>query len=108
MEKILSRRKTNGDTTMRIHWQPREKTSILKLRKQGYSINALSTFFGRSASLIHKMLKFNELLSAIPRKDERKLPNQTRLKTAQRIRTQMNYWITRWLPFVLGETDKPP
>lgn len=93
---------------MRIKWLPREKTSILKLRKIGYSTNQLSTLTGRSVSLIHKILKFNESIGILHRLNLRTMPNQTRLKTASRIRRELNYWITRWLPFILGIEDKPP
>ncbi len=93
----------------RAKWLPREKAAIIYLRKnKNYSITHLETLFGRSRSLIHKLIKFNETLGAITHQNLRTMPNQTRLKTSQRIRLQMDFWISKWMPFILGEQDKPP
>ena len=95
--------------TLRIRWQPREKAAIVYLRRNHkYSINQLSLFFGRSVSLIHQIISFNRLLGTLPFSDERKLPNQTRLLSAQKFRFSMEKWISAWTAFILGETDKPP
>jgi hypothetical protein len=93
---------------MRIKWQPREKTAILKLRKLGYSVNQLSTFFGRSVSLIHRIVKFNEIIGAIPHLNLRTMPNRVRLLGAQNHRFTMERYIQLWEAFILGEVDRPP
>jgi hypothetical protein len=94
--------------SMRFHWLPREKTAIIKLRRLGYTISALTKFTGRSASMIHKVLKFNEAIGAITRGDLRKIPNQLRLRTAQKHRLTIERFMQLWEAFILGETDKPP
>ena len=93
---------------MRFHWLPREKVTIVKLRRFGWTISALTKFTGRSASMIHKVLKFNESLRSIPRVDLRKMPNALRLRTAQKHRLTLARFMSLWEAFILGETDKPP
>jgi transposase-like protein len=94
---------------MRIHWLTREKAAIVYLRKtQHYSINQLATFFGRSTSLIHQVINFNQSIGALRLENLRKLPNQTRLKASQTFRFSMEFFISRWEAFILGETDRPP
>jgi hypothetical protein len=93
---------------LRIKWLPREKSAILKLRRFGWTISALTKFTGRSASMIHKVLKFNENLRSIPRVDLRKMPAQLRLRTAQKHRLTLQRFMQLWEAFILGETDRPP
>ena len=88
----------------RHRFMQREKAAIIKLRKLGYSINQLKDFFGRSTSVIHNILN----KSFGPKLQLRKLPNQVRLKAAQIKRQTMNFRITQWLPFILGDTSEPP
>jgi hypothetical protein len=87
---------------------PREKAAALMLRKKGYSINQLSQFLGRSSSLIHQIVAFNQALGTVPRSDLRKLPGQTKKLSAQKFRFTMEKWVSAWLPFILGEVDRPP
>ena len=94
---------------MRIKWQCNERASILFLRRNHkYSINQLSEFFGRSRSIIHQIVKFNQLIGNLAFTNLRKLPNQTRLLTSQKFRFSMERWIQLWTPFILGEDTEPP
>lgn len=94
---------------MRIHWQPREKAAIIILRKRhGYTINALSQMFGRSASLIHAVLKFNRQIGNLHFTDLRRVPTQIKKNTAARIMRQLNFYMQKWESFILGDEDKPP
>lgn len=106
---------TLSSKKMRVPFMLREKAAIIKLRQHGYSINALSVFSGRSSSVIHSILKRAGYTpgcfiasSWLNAKDLRKLPSQVRLKSAQIIRLGLVFQIDRWMPFVLGEVDKPP
>jgi hypothetical protein len=97
-------KKSLSVTRFRIKYQPREKASILKLRRLGYSINQLSVFFGRSTSAIYSILKksfdvFHDL---------RKLPTQTKQTAASFKRQTMQKWMSMWEGFILGSEDKPP
>ena len=86
----------------------REKAAVIKLRNLGYSINQLKTFFGRSTSIIHKIINGTVWYSDCPPKDLRNLPNQVRLKSAQKHRLTIKNFMQLWEAFILGETDKPP
>jgi hypothetical protein len=86
----------------------REKAALIKLRNLGYSINELKAFSGRSCSVIHRILKKHSSLTGGPIKELRKLPNSTRLQSAQKHRLTMERFIQLWEAFILGEVDKPP
>lgn len=88
----------------RIPFMQREKAAILKLRQHGYTIPALSAISGRSASVIHNILKH----SWNPNRDLRKMPNKIRLQIAQVQRQRVDFCLKIWMPFILGEVDKPP
>jgi hypothetical protein len=94
---------------MRIKRHKNECASILFLRKNlGYTVTAISQILGRSTSLVHRVLKFNKLIGNLSHADLRKIPCRLRLRTAQKHRLSMERIIGLWLPFVLGESDKPP
>jgi hypothetical protein len=94
---------------MRICWQRNERAAILYLRKKfNYTITALAQFTGRSASLIHRILKFNKIIGNLPFADLRKIPNQLRLRTAQKHRLTLQRFMDLWAGFILGSEDKPP
>jgi hypothetical protein len=87
---------------------PREKAAIIKLTNLGYPINQLSKVFGRSTSFIHKTVR-----TAITRKiahfiDKRKLPAKTRLACSTKRWINLQKWIEIWMPFIMGEVDRPP
>ena len=87
----------------------REKAAMVYLRKNHkYSINELAVFFGRSKSLIHQVIHFNELIGNLAKSQLRNMPNRIRLLAAQSHRVSMDYWINQWQAFILGEEDKPP
>ena len=93
---------------LKIPTLTRERAAIIKLTNKGYSINQLSEVFGRSTSFIHKVVR-----TSITRKiahfiDKRKLPASTRLRCSSIRRKMLQRWITLWMPFILGETDRPP
>lgn len=92
---------------MRFNPLPREKTTIIKLRKLGYSINHISNFLGRSTSFVFRALSFNYGL--ILRKiDLRKLPCYYKhLSASTRVKIMEKYY-PLWQDFILGLEDKPP
>jgi transposase-like protein len=94
---------------LRIHWQPREKASIVMLRKNhGYTINALAKAFGRSPSLIHAVLKFNSQIGNLPLKDLRRIPSKIKKIGAARMTRQLDFFMGLWEQFILGEESEPP
>lgn len=99
---------TLNSVKTRLPFLPREKAAIIKLCKLGYSINSLKTFFGRSTSVIHRIVKLELKLTGGHRIDLRKLPAHTRLMSALKTRLAMDFQITRWMPFILGDEAEPP
>lgn len=94
----------------KIRWHRNEKAAIIKLRKQGYTINQLAQFTGRSTSQIHQVIKTAiERLCVAHRDYRRGLPDQMRkLVSATRTKTfEAQFW-GGWEAFILGETDRPP
>lgn len=90
----------------RVKFLPREKTAYLMLRNKGYSISILSKVFGRSTSVIHKILKNASYV--VRHLDLRKIPAGVRsrirffsIRRLMRLRPQ-------WEAFILGEGDEPP
>jgi hypothetical protein len=88
----------------------REKAAILYLRRRfGYSINIIARFFGRSTSLVQRILKFNEALGALRwMSNKRKIPPRVRRLAKARMEKQMNNYIGLWTAFLLGLVEKPP
>jgi hypothetical protein len=86
----------------------REKVVILMLRKHGYSMNMIAKITMRSTSYIYRTLRTAILRLCLRPMDMRKLPDKTRTYTSGcRWRKLVNIWMA-WLPFLLGEEDKPP
>lgn len=96
--------------SMHIPVMQREKTAILYLRRRfGYSINIIAKFFGRSTSIVHQILKFNEALGALRwMSNKRKIPPHVRRLAKVRMEHQMSNYMKLWMSFLLGEVDKPP
>jgi len=91
--------------TFRLQFTPREKASYIMLRRLGYSINVLAKAFGRSTSVIHRILR---KAYTGRRWDLRKFPNRMRrLYAARQWRTLMTL-LHEWESFMLGEGEKPP
>ena len=93
---------------LKIKSLPREKATIIKLTKLGYSINQLSEGLGRSRSYIHKCVRTAITRGLTHFIDKRKLPAQTRLRTSSIRRKTLTKYLPLWEAFMLGETDKPP
>ena len=110
LQNMLHSTKTRG-TTMRITGTlQREKTAILFLRKnKGYSTNILAKVFGRSQSLIHRVLKFNVLIGNLAKVDMRSgIPDRVKkIGSASQLRRLQSFMVL-WEPFLLGETSEPP
>lgn len=88
----------------------REKAAILYLRRRfGYSMNIIAKAFGRSTSLVHRILKFNEALGALQwMSNKRKIPPHVRRLAKARMERQMNSHFGLWTAFLLGLVEKPP
>ncbi|MBT0160693.1 hypothetical protein G4O51_12005 [Candidatus Bathyarchaeota archaeon A05DMB-2] len=94
---------------MRIPVLQRERATILYLRRHfGYSTNVLAEAFGRSRSLIHRILKFNKLLGTLPWRDYRQLPDRVKKIGNARQQRQLAFFMEKWQAFILGEGEKPP
>jgi len=87
---------------VRIRFFRREKAAYIKLRRLGYAINALAKMFGRSTSVIHRLLKVAHYL------DLRKLPARVRLFAAKRQRLGMIKYLKFWENFAFGIGERPP
>jgi len=86
----------------------REKVVILMLRKHGYPMNMIAKITMRSTSYIYRTLRTAILRLCLRPMDMRKLAHSIRMRTSwQRWRKLVNIWMA-WLPFLLGEEDKPP
>lgn len=94
--------------TVHVKPLPREKCTIIKLTKLGYTINQLSNALGRSCSFIHRTLRAAIMQGVLRLIDKRKLPNKIRLATSGRRRKMLQIYMPLWEAFMLGETDKPP
>ena len=87
---------------------PRERATYIKLRRFGYTVSTLSEAFGRSTSVVSRILKVAEKRGVVWRRDLRKIPSQlrTRIKNVQ-WRMLMST-LRMWESFMLGESDEPP
>lgn len=94
--------------TMRIAFLKREKTTWIKLRKVGLSINQIAKFSGRSTSVIQRALNRYKKSVRGYFLDMRKLPYQARMRmNSQRWAKMLKLW-RAWEAFLLGESEKPP
>lgn len=87
----------------------REKTAYIKLRQKGYTINAIAKAFGRSTSIIHRILRNAWwILHTKKLNDLRKIPRRVReLHAKYSIRTLMKY-LPQWESWILGDEGDPP
>ena len=97
----------------RVPFLQREKAAYLILRRVGCSINLIAKAFGRSTSIIHKILvkaqKFGYNLDAWCRPvDLRKLPRQRRLRISAFRRFKMFTLLSQWESWICGEEGEPP
>ena len=97
----------------RIAFMPREKTAYLVLRRVGLSINQISKAFGRSTSVVHRILTKNERFGYnkdvwLRRMDLRKYPWQLKMRLCTMKWQTMLKLIAQWEQFICGEEAKPP
>ena len=95
-------------TGNRFHLAPREAAAYVILRRQGVSVNQIATAFGRSRSIVHRILKRNVGYGVLKRFDLRKLPSYTRRLSAARTWNTMLWLLGGWEAWIFGEGDKPP
>lgn len=86
----------------------RENAAIIKLTRLGYSINQLNTVLGRSTSYIHKVIKNAISVGALKFFDKRKSTGPDRALKSKIRANQLEKLISAWMPFILGESDRPP
>lgn len=86
----------------------RENAAIIKLTRLGYSINQLNTVLGRSTSYIHKVIKNAIAFGTLTFLDKRKSTGTDRALNSKIRANQLERLIASWMPFILGETDRPP
>ena len=99
---------------MRLPFLPREKAAYAKLRNVGLSINQISTFSGRSTSVIQRALKRLEVHGAVHMSiwmrsfDMRKLRGRAnRYHNKNKWDKLLTLWHA-WELWILGEGEKPP
>jgi hypothetical protein len=93
----------------RIPLVPREAAAIIKLRRNfRYTINTLAKVFGRSTSIIHRLLKFNTDLGALRKVDLRKLPTRVKKISKARQEGTLYRFLDRWVAWITSEEEKPP
>ena len=102
-----------GFRRRRIPFLRREKAAYLVLRKVGLSINQISEAFGRSYSVVHRVLKkaerFGHNLDVWCRsRDIRKLPYKARMFMCSFRRAQMLKLLSAWESWICGEGEEPP
>ena len=93
---------------MRIKFLSNEKTTYIKLRRRGYSINQLSKYFGRSRSVVSRIIKIAEKRRIIWRTDLRKLPDKARKHFTKIQHKMMSRLLPLWEQFMLVESEIPP
>jgi len=93
---------------MRVPLLQREAAAYVKLRCVGLSINQIAKAFGRSTSVVHRILKKNLRYGVIRRFDMRKLPYRARIWMSRRRWEKMLRLLTAWEAWICGEGEKPP
>ena len=88
---------------MRIKRFRREAAAYIMLRRLGYSISVLSAVFGRSTSMIARILHKNLALS-----DLRKLPARVRALAHRSQMVDLRIRARSWEDFIFGQGEKPP
>ena len=102
-----------GFRRRRIPFLQREKAAYLILRRVGLSINQISEAFGRSCSVVHRVLKKaryagHNLDVWCRRLDIRKLPYKARMRAASFRWFQMLKLLSAWESWICGEGEEPP
>ena len=97
----------------RVPFLQREKAAYAILRRKGLSMNLLAEAFGRSTSVIHRVLhrlqRFGHNLDPWCRSaDLRKLPYQARMRMASFRRYKLFKLLSYWEAWICGEEEEPP
>ncbi len=92
----------------RIPFIGREKAAYIKLRRVGLSINQIAAAFGRSTSIVFRVLKNAESLKTLRRFDMRKLPRKAKLFYASIRHATLLKLLSEWEAWICGEGEKPP
>jgi hypothetical protein len=95
-------------TGNRFRLAPREAAAYVILRRQGISVNQIAKAFGRSRSVVHRILKRNVGYGVLRQNDLRKLPSYVRKLSAIRTWNMMLRLLGRWEAWIFGEGEKPP
>ena len=96
----------------KMPWHKNEKAAIIRLRKIGFTIQAIGHFTGRSFSVIHNLLRKASMYDATIRyfstNTIRKLQYQTHItQSRNRWAKLLTLW-TQWEMFIMGDLEKPP
>jgi len=94
--------------TAKIPFLGRERAAIIKIRRQGVSMNAIAEAFGRSLSEIHRVIKNAESFGVLRRFSNRKLPNLLRRRSSSFKRRTLLNLMDSWIAWICGESEKPP
>jgi len=93
----------------RIPVSPRERTAYIKLRRFGYTINAIAKAFGRSTSIVHRTLtKAWMMLYRLKLKDMRKIPCYARQMHALYSPRTLRKHILAWEKWILSSDEAEP
>lgn len=101
-------------TRKRIPFCEREKAAYLILRRTGLSINQISNAFGRSTSVIHRVLMKAEqrgtrFLSVWGQRfDLRKMKGVEQARSTHFKWFKMLKLLSQWTLWVCGEGERPP
>jgi len=93
---------------MRIPVSGRERATYIKLRQKGYTINCLAQAFGRSTSIIHRILKKAWKLGVGWNHDLRKIQRYVREQHARWSPRTLKKYLHAWETFILSEDGEPP
>ena len=105
---------THKSFSYRIKFLPREKASYGIMRRVGCRIHHIAKFWGRSTSVVWKVLKVLETRGVVSKDvwgrthDLRKMPHKTRMRLSSFRWALMNKLREAWERFALGEGEKPP
>jgi hypothetical protein len=94
--------------TRHIKFLSRERAAMIKIRRQGVSMNQIAVAFGRSVSEVHRVIKNAESLGILRRFSNRKLPQFIRKRTASFRRQTLMKLLDLWVDWICGRREKPP
>ena len=96
----------------KMPWHKNEKAAIIRMRKIGFAINAISDFTGRSVSTVHAVLKkassYDPTIRYNSTNSMRKLPYQAHTTQSKNRWVKLLTLWQQWEMFLMGDLDKPP